>query len=269
MAFQISYYSRPVVDGLGFGAYWMCDDWATWHRALKKAYGKRHADWKFMECWKQQDGFFSGSLGDNCSEFNKYMKAEGIDVTRSGGVQYYEWAQESLGNIGSGLTSALKYGAYGLGALLTLWVANEALGTYKRAKSEITGFNDWSLPTKVGIGVGASGLAYAILNKSLDFTTKGTVTKTPWGLELEPNFEMFQDMNSALRSLTDAQRQNQFTRAQKIMDVVRRDPETAKRFNAYGDAKDAQGRVLRSRQLAALETYNFLYNYWDTSVIKG
>lgn len=62
-----------------FDTVWSCNDWMTWHKTLKKKYGKVIADDTFLAFWND---LATGSKAIDCrslnSSFRDYMKSENL-----------------------------------------------------------------------------------------------------------------------------------------------------------------------------------------------
>lgn len=71
--------STPDYDDWGPDSWWTGQDWLTWHRALKDAYGLEVANARFIAAWQQQ-GLGSGALGARSfdSSFRDYARANGF-----------------------------------------------------------------------------------------------------------------------------------------------------------------------------------------------
>lgn len=71
MPFVITADSTPVLDGWGWDDYWNCNDWITWHKAMKAAYGPEYANSNFLQHY-HQGGF--GASNYDCRTFNSAFK---------------------------------------------------------------------------------------------------------------------------------------------------------------------------------------------------
>lgn len=83
--YEITAESTPDYDEWGPDSYWSCQDWITWHRALKKKYGAIDAKTRFGAAWDKRSAFgheLTCSLSD--TDFINYFKAEGFKWDASG-----------------------------------------------------------------------------------------------------------------------------------------------------------------------------------------
>jgi hypothetical protein len=71
--------STPDYDDWGWDDYWKPEDWMAWHGAMKAAYGKNKADYKWATAWQEQ-GWFEGGINARTfnSDFRNWAKSEGL-----------------------------------------------------------------------------------------------------------------------------------------------------------------------------------------------
>lgn len=71
--------STPDYDGWWFDSWWTAQDWLTWHRALKAAYGLEEANRIFVTAWQRQ-GIGAGPLDARSfdTSFREYARANGF-----------------------------------------------------------------------------------------------------------------------------------------------------------------------------------------------
>lgn len=55
-------------------------DWASWHKSLKRMYGKKTANEIWVYAWSKRGGVESSA---NVSRLRDYMSGEGVDIQRS------------------------------------------------------------------------------------------------------------------------------------------------------------------------------------------
>jgi hypothetical protein len=69
----------PDLDDWGSDSWWTWQDWATWHGAMVKAYGKAAADARWIKFWCEQSTG-AGPLNDRSanSAFRKWAKGNGL-----------------------------------------------------------------------------------------------------------------------------------------------------------------------------------------------
>lgn len=79
--------SIPDLDDWGVDDYWKCEDWITWHGAVKSKYGKEKADRLFVEWWNKQSW---GASPIDCRTFNtvfrNFLKKENLLDASYGGA---------------------------------------------------------------------------------------------------------------------------------------------------------------------------------------
>lgn len=83
--YEITADSTPDYDEWGPDTYWSCQDWITWHKALKKKYGADEAKRRFGNAWDKRSAFgheLTCSLSD--ADFIRYFKSEGFTWDASG-----------------------------------------------------------------------------------------------------------------------------------------------------------------------------------------
>lgn len=71
--------SVPDLDDWGWDSFWGCDEWITWHKAMKRKYGLKNANIRFATEWNKQ-GFGAHALGCRTidSDFRQYVRANGL-----------------------------------------------------------------------------------------------------------------------------------------------------------------------------------------------
>lgn len=75
--YNITADSTPDYDSWGPDDYWSCEDWITWHKALKAKYGKAEADSKWLAAWNAQDSFeHNYNWCKYAAAFNTYVSTE-------------------------------------------------------------------------------------------------------------------------------------------------------------------------------------------------
>ena len=88
--------------------------WITWHKALRKRFGKRKANELFMTAWDKMAGEGSDA---STTELRKYMKGQGVDIDTSfleGAADFGSGVSDTF----SGMFSTWKYIMIG-GVILT------------------------------------------------------------------------------------------------------------------------------------------------------
>lgn len=71
----------PVLDGWGWGDYWDCDDWITYHKSYKAVLGQAAANDMFIKQFKLQTSDMSPfNWCKYNSTFANYFSSQGIDV---------------------------------------------------------------------------------------------------------------------------------------------------------------------------------------------
>lgn len=110
---MITALSTPNLDDWGWDDYWKCEDWIEWHRAMKEAYGRDKANYRFIYWWNKQT---MGAAGYDCRTFSlsfrNYAKENGFyDALFSGlGVlaQPIGWTIDTAGNIADTAGNAVE-----------------------------------------------------------------------------------------------------------------------------------------------------------------
>lgn len=73
--------SVPDYDAWGPDDYWSCNDWTTWHDALKRKFGKDVANKMWLEAFEKQDSFEHAiNFCKYDGAFNSYVRAQGLDA---------------------------------------------------------------------------------------------------------------------------------------------------------------------------------------------
>lgn len=83
--YDITADSTPDYDEWGPDSYWSCQDWITWHKALKAKYGADEAKSRFASAWGKRSAFgheLTCSLSD--TDFISYFKSQGFTWDASG-----------------------------------------------------------------------------------------------------------------------------------------------------------------------------------------
>lgn len=113
--FQIQYDSVPQLDGWGWGDYWSCEDWVTWHQANVQELGQEQANQKFIYWWDEQDTFANPfSWCKYNSDFYLYFKNQGIDTgwLLSKVFVGIDQLAEGIPDLGQGLKNTFKLSKY-------------------------------------------------------------------------------------------------------------------------------------------------------------
>lgn len=117
--FTITADSVPDLDEWGWDDYWKINDWITWHKAMKKKYGKDYANTKFLQWWgKQTTGANPLDARSFNSDFRKYAKDNGflnalyadapIIQPIGAGTDIISGASDVVSNVGETVVSASK-----------------------------------------------------------------------------------------------------------------------------------------------------------------
>lgn len=80
---MITAQSTPDYDmpGNPFDSSWTINDWITWHKAMKAAYGAEEAQNRFIDAWEAQSFWsFPYSFWKYNSTFTDYFNSQGFDV---------------------------------------------------------------------------------------------------------------------------------------------------------------------------------------------
>lgn len=126
--------STPDYDSWGPDSWWTAQDWLTWHRALKSAYGLDEANRIFVTAWQQQ-GFGASPLD-----------------ARSFDTSFRDYARTN------GFLDALYYG---LGALVRpIGTVTDVTGAVSDGVSTTAALAKWAIP------IGALVLGYLWLERA-------------------------------------------------------------------------------------------------------
>jgi len=111
----ILYNDVPQLDGWGWGDYWNCSQWITWHKKNVEALGQEQANEKFIFYWDQQDTFsnpYNWCKYD--SEFYLYFKNQGIDTGWLVSKLFVgvDTLADGLPDLGKGLQTTFKLSKY-------------------------------------------------------------------------------------------------------------------------------------------------------------
>jgi hypothetical protein len=83
--YDITADSIPDYDEWGPDNHWSCQDWITWHKALKVKYGADEAKRRYAKAWEKRSAFgheLTCSLSD--TDFINYFKSQGFTLDASG-----------------------------------------------------------------------------------------------------------------------------------------------------------------------------------------
>lgn len=119
-----------------FDTVWNCNDWMTWHAAMKKKYGAEKAKTTFLTNWND---LATGSSAIDCrsfdSDFRDYMKKEGmLDALYSGLgaiAKPLGWGTDVVDSAGSTISSVTKILKIAVPVLLVVAIAGGGWWAYK------------------------------------------------------------------------------------------------------------------------------------------
>ena len=89
------------------------EQWMTWHKSLKKTFGKKTANQIWSMAWAKRGGT---DVRANTTKLSNYMEKQGVDFERT------NWAEigESFTDFGSGMASFIKWSGVIVGGLILL-----------------------------------------------------------------------------------------------------------------------------------------------------
>jgi len=137
--FTITADSTPVYDGWGWDDYWSCEDWISWHKALKEKFGKASADLKWIDAWNAQS--IDASPYNWCkygTGFNSYVNKEGLPVTHlladviSGGTKVGENLIDTATNASGIPVNIAKILKVAIPIVLVLAIVGFVIWAYKK-----------------------------------------------------------------------------------------------------------------------------------------
>jgi len=127
--------STPDYDEWGPDDKWDCNDWRTWHGALKKKYGHNKANLIWAKAWQSQ-GIFSEAI--NCRSFD---------------FGFREWAK------GQGLYDALYWGAAGV-VVKPIGAAGDVIDAIPKIASGAASAATWLWPLAAVAAIGYLYIMY-------------------------------------------------------------------------------------------------------------
>ena len=110
--------ATPDFDEWGPDEYWKIDDWVTWHKAMKAAYGLDAANRTFIEQWFKQTNFANPiDARSTNSSFRDYARANGFLDALFGGLSFLKvlGAATDVVSSGSDVVSDVASGTKSIG----------------------------------------------------------------------------------------------------------------------------------------------------------
>lgn len=127
-----------------FDTVWNCNDWMTWHKALKAKYGKETAQNTFLKYWND---LATGSNAIDCrsfdSAFRSYMEKENLLDSLYGGIgiiakplgtanDIITSGGSSISNIGKAMEGVTKVISIAIPVLLVAAIGFGGFWAYKK-----------------------------------------------------------------------------------------------------------------------------------------
>lgn len=106
------------------------EQWMTWHKALKKTFGKKTANQIWSMAWSKRGGT---DVKANTTKLSNYMEKQGVDFERT------NWQElgESFTDFGSGMASFIKWGGIIIGGLVLLILIRIIIALTKDPKKTV------------------------------------------------------------------------------------------------------------------------------------
>lgn len=119
--------SEPDLDDWGWDEWWDCDEWITWHKLMKRRYGKLYANQKFAYWWNEQT---TGAGPLDCrtlnSSFRAYIERNDLHSAVWEGAGIFEAVLDPVGSVGDVGTGLIR-GVSRTGRALK-WIIPTAIG---------------------------------------------------------------------------------------------------------------------------------------------
>jgi hypothetical protein len=179
--FKTDYRAVPVTNDISSNDYWSPQDWISHHKALKKAYGRDHANYLIQAKWKGYQYGINQLLTDFTS-FNKYMAANGVDISAGSPMTAFSqlWAAGKKVLIIGGVAVG-GYAGYQIyrGRQFNRAIRNAATAPRFKPSPKLNGINAANIAIGVGVTAALGVGAYFVLRKDL-----GQIRTTPNGIKL-------------------------------------------------------------------------------------
>jgi len=103
------------------------EQWMTWHKSLKKTFGKKTANQIWSMAWSKRGGT---DVRANTTKLSNYMEKQGVDFERT------NWAEigESFTDWGSSMNKMMRWTGIIIGGLLLLILIKIILALFKNPK---------------------------------------------------------------------------------------------------------------------------------------
>lgn len=118
--------TTPGFDWLWNDNYWRAADWVEWHRQMRKEFGKKEAERRFLSAWQQlgyTDFLYRNNMLDD-QNFYEYFEEQGILV---GGemratIDNIQDTINDVGNTAQNILNILPWVAIIIGVFILIYV---------------------------------------------------------------------------------------------------------------------------------------------------